>query len=271
MGKYEGYVRVYTDGSKSPLGVGAAWSSDNFENTVKLNLNSSIFQAELYAIFAAIEFHTDRKIPKILICTDSLSALKAILKIKSNEPLVVKIRNRISSSPSKIALLWIPAHSGLTGNERADQLAKIGAALGEIRETGTSHTDTKKLIKKEVWEAFQRTWDEGNVNNKLGEIKPSVKPWKTAHLMNKKDEIVITRLRLGHTRITHEHLFERREVNKCICGENISVAHIFTCANLTNVRYRFSVRGLETLKCDDIESQQNVIKYIKAIKLYFCI
>lgn len=266
--KYKHYTRVFTDGSKSAIGVGAAWTSDIWENHVKLDDNTSIFHAELYAILMALEFLVEKKISKVVVCTDSLSSLKAIQKIRSSDPLVIQIRNVISSSDSKFAFLWIPAHSNITGNERADFLAKLGSEIGERRNTGLTHVDMKQRIKRGIWLAYQELWDSNKGYQKLGEIKSHVRPWKTAHLLNKRDEVIITRLRLGHTRLTHEHLFERREVNKCVCGADISVKHIFTCINLVDVRYRFSISDLETLKLDDIVSQHNVIKYVKAIKYH---
>lgn len=248
--------------------MGAAWASNEWEMCVKLDDNTSIFHAELYAIFMAMEFLIERGYSKALICTDSLSGIKAIEKIKCFDPLVVKIRNLINAGKTKFVLMWIPAHVGLEGNERADELAKKGAKEGETREIGLIHGDIKKLIKRETLKIFQSDWDAEKSKQKLGMVKDSVKPWKTSHLLVKKDEVVITRLRLGHTRLTHEHIFDRGVRERCVCGVELSVEHIFSCRNYADVRYKFSIRGIDTLKCDDVESQQNVIKYIKAIRYY---
>lgn len=259
---------MYTDGSKSPHGVGAAWKSMQWEMCVKLPDDTSVFHAELFAIGMALDFF-NKRVKKVLICTDSLSALNAIRKIKCFDPLVVDIRNKIKATQAKIAFLWIPAHSGITENEKVDALAKFGAVNGELREIGLTHEDAKRKINRETWNLFQNEWNECRGEHKLGEIKPSVRPWKFSHLLKKKDEVIITRLRLGHTKLTHEYLMSGEVRNKCVCLEDLSVVHIFTCRNLVDVRYRFSIRGLETLKVDDIENQENVIKYIKAIKYYF--
>lgn len=268
LSRYEEYKAIYTDGSKSPQGVGASWVSAEWEMCVKLPSMTSIFHAELYAIYIALEFFTERE-NNILICTDSLSSLNAIKKVKCYDPLVVKIRNKVKASGAKVAFLWIPAHTGIKGNERADELAKIGAVHGEFRDIGITHEDNRKNINREVWRKFQGEWDSCRQNHKLGDIKPTVRPWKTAHLLPKKEEVIITRLRLGHTRLTHEFLISKEARNKCVCTEDLTVEHIFRCANLANVRYRFMIRGMETLKNDDVESQQRIINYIRAIKYYF--
>lgn len=269
LARYKNYTCIFTDGSKNQHGVGAAWTSGTYENFVKLNDFTSVFQAELYAILMAMEFFIERKTPKILICTDSLSSLNTILKIKSTDPLVVNIRNKICSPHTTTVFLWTPAHAGIPGNERADFLAKLGAERGEVRETGLAHADLKKQVKRVAWEIFQSQWDAIKGSNKLGDFKNSVRPWKNSHLLCKRDERVITRLRIGHTRLTHEHLMTKGEINKCVCNQPISVNHIFTCPNLAQVRLRFSIRGLETLSLDDVESQVKIISYIKAIKYYY--
>ena len=49
---------------------------------------------------------------------------------------------------------------------------------------------------------WQERWDE-EVDNKLHAIMPQIDEKYYSRCTNKKDEVIINRLRIGHTRLTH--------------------------------------------------------------------
>ena len=61
---------------------------------------------------------------KILICSDSLSALQSTQYLYSNLSIVQKKHDLINKSSKSFKFLWIPSHAGIRGNEKADLLAK---------------------------------------------------------------------------------------------------------------------------------------------------
>ena len=52
-------------------------------------------------------------------------------------------------------------------------------------------------------------WDTA-VDNKLHSIKPILSEWRPAYRMDRKEEVVLTRLRIGHSYATHSFLLKDR-------------------------------------------------------------
>ena len=69
------------------------------------------------------------------------------------------------------------------------------------------------------------SWNETPFN-KLKEIKPVIKESKSVISNIRREEVVLTRLRIGHTRITHSWLLNRDEQPNCIgCDVPFTVKH----------------------------------------------
>ena len=86
-------INIYTDGSKMDNGVGCAYFAQNTQQNFKLDRNSSIFTAELYAILKAVQLIENSNYRNFTILTDSKSAMQAIADICSNHPIVNKIQS----------------------------------------------------------------------------------------------------------------------------------------------------------------------------------
>ena len=94
---------------------------------------------------------------------------------------------------------------GISGNERANSTAK--AALQKfVSECLISYTDTYQYISQYVRDLWQREWDTA-VNNKLHAIKPLIGQQPSAYRSVRRDEVVLSRLKLGHSYLTHSYLF----------------------------------------------------------------
>jgi len=57
-------------------------------------------------------------------------------------------------------------------------------------------------------EEWQDSWD-SNSTNKLFSIKPVLGKNKPSTSLSRRDETVITQLRIGHSRMTHSYLLSR--------------------------------------------------------------
>lgn len=86
----------------------------------KLPHETSIFSAESLGIQNAIS-HAMTLVPEeILIISDSLSALLALKNPYPKNEIILYIQEKLSNSRKKIEFLWVPSHTGISGNELAE-------------------------------------------------------------------------------------------------------------------------------------------------------
>jgi ribonuclease HI len=185
MAKYDDFVPFYTDGSKTEEGVGCSAVVWYKKMKRRLPAQTSVYSAEATAIYdAGKEELIDWE--KHLILTDSLSTILAIQNNNKN-PLIQKITKQLHDGGGNLRLKWIPGHSGIEGNEEADQEAKAATTLSHSSLFLTSE-DAVAYVKK-----MSRT------------NKPHVPKDIT-----RKEQVALARWRMGYPRETRGHLIEPR-------------------------------------------------------------
>ena len=266
--EYPDFQHIYTDGSKDGPNVASACVSQNHTRKCRLPDNASIFTAEIQAINMALDYIKDANLSKVLIFSDSLSVLQSINNCKLDNPLVQDILLRFHNLSSKhIILCWLPSHTGIKGNEKADLAAK-SALLLPPSNFKLPYTDFKPVINKYLFNKWQSVWDTA-VHNKLHSIKPILSEWRPAYRMDRKEEVVLTRLRIGHSYATHSYLLKGEEQPMCIpCDTPFTIKHVLLyCVDFENARNRYY--RVSTLK-ELFESVEisNIFLYLKEIGLY---
>ncbi|KAI5728073.1 hypothetical protein M8J77_011106 [Diaphorina citri] len=254
---------IYTDGSKNSVAVSSAFCSQNIKFSTRLHPLLSICNAELTAILFAInlfvssQLNEDNQNRSIIICSDSLSSLQTLQNNFSLNPIAAEIRNLILKNKSKlnVQFIWVPSHVGIAGNEEADRLAKEALTSAHPSVNQIPIPDYKAYSKKKILESWNSEWHNLQ-NNKLREIKPENKPWNPPYVINRKDQVCLIRLRIGHTNTTHVHLMKRENPPICVpCGCRITVKHILNeCQNYSNVRTSLNLSStlLSCLRDNDI-------------------
>jgi ribonuclease HI len=132
-----GTVKCFTDGSRINGRVGAGYCimvDDTVvaEKAIPLGTYPTVFQAEVTAIHeAAEELLKFASLGKIVIHSDSQAALMALNSASVTAATVLSTMQNLDvlAMEQEVKLTWVRAHVGLVGNERADTLAKKGAAL----------------------------------------------------------------------------------------------------------------------------------------------
>ena len=78
-----------------------------------------------------------------------------------------------------------------------------------------SKEDLYKQIEMNIKAEWENKW--GNNSNKcsLNKKKTSVFDRNPALKFNRRDQVLITRLRIGHSQITHQHLINKEERKMC--------------------------------------------------------
>ncbi|KAE9532668.1 hypothetical protein AGLY_009749 [Aphis glycines] len=143
--------KMYTDAFKNQIGVGAAVVWNNIEFMYKLPNSCSVFTVESIAIIKALELITVHQIQDTIIFTDSLSAINNIKNTNNPSDIGLYIQNKIYTLKKinnfKIKLFWIPGHSNIIENERADLAAKTAISSSLSSPTYIiSYRDIQALI-----------------------------------------------------------------------------------------------------------------------------
>ena len=182
----------------------------------------------------------DANLSKFLMLSDSLSVLQSINNCKLDNTLVQDILIRFHNMSSRhIILCWLPSHTGIKGNEKADIAAKSALVLPPLN-FKLPYTDFKTIMNKYLFNKWQSVWDTA-VDNKLHSIKPVLSEWQPAYRMGHKDEIVLTRLGTGHSYATHSYLLKGDEQPMCIpCDAPFTIKHVLlNYVDFENARNRY--------------------------------
>lgn len=99
----------------------------------------------------------------------------------------------------QVRFRWIPGHASINGNTEADRLANEARWQPAI-ETPLPGEDALRSVKEAIRRCWQNQWH-GKRDVKLCEIKHDTFRWKDRD--NAADQRALTRLRRGHTRLTH--------------------------------------------------------------------
>ena len=155
---------------------------------------------------------------------------------------------------------------GIQGNDKADSLAKAAINIPPYKTSKLPYTDLKHKIKQIISKRWQQLWDE-NAQNKLRQIEPLLKERKREASNTRKEETILSRLRIGHTRLTHNFILKEEPPPKCPCGNHYTIRHILIeCTNLSCIRKIFyKVNSMKELF--EKINPKNIIEYLKRIGL----
>ena len=146
-------------------------------------------------------------------------------------------------------------------------MAKIGLEMAPTN-TKVPHTDMKLAINKLILSGWQNRWD-SQVSNKLRSIQENIKPKSQTPQNRRRDETVLTRIRLGHSYMTHTYLLKNEDRPRCIqCNTDLSLHHILLdCVDFSDARKRFyNCRTLKQLF--DMNIPKQIISFLKEIGIY---
>ena len=214
---------VYTDGSATAGttngGAGVVITQGDpteyaeIETIKKKGANkTSSYEEEVAAMSTACEWIQQECTAedKVVICTDSLSLCQALESLNEGVDPTIK---QISKCDAEITVQWVPAHTGIPGNEAADLAAKeatrspglgrpisFSSACAFIRHSVLDDPPTDSGDKRimEIYGAYNHRRDK-------------------AQIQNREDQVHLSRLRSGnHPSMNYyQHKFDERIENVC--------------------------------------------------------
>ena len=137
----------YTDASSVGAQLAASVVHKEEEILIRLNDSASVLDAEMTAIRVALENASGTR-DKITIHTDSLTDINIPNNINLNT-ITRAIRDAASRLTQRPTINWIPANTGIPGNENADQAVKRGLQLDRIHTTVNKSTFREQTRMKE--------------------------------------------------------------------------------------------------------------------------
>ena len=247
--------------------VGYAAVFQNQELLKRLPNESSIYSAKVIAIDLAMNIITNHKSSKFIIYSDSKSVLQALQSKDSSSPLITRLLDKMNTlSKNNSIFTWIPSHIGIQGNERAAWAAKK-ALQTHISNIKIPYTDLKPLINKFILKKWQKSWDD-QTQNKLHHIQDTIGEWPAGYRRNRKEEVIIFRLRIGHTHITHSHLLKGEDSPVCsTCKVPPTVKHILiNCDSFCQICPKhYQTNNLKNFKNSKPEE---ILSFLKEINLF---
>ena len=100
------------------------------------------------------------------------------------------------------------------------------------------YSDLKPLVNSFIQKLVQTKWDVAVYGRDLYLVKPTLGPPKKFQHLTRAKEVVITRLRIGHTKAIKSHILSRGPPTACHhCGQTLTIEHILLeCAVLQECR-----------------------------------
>ncbi|XP_025190911.1 uncharacterized protein LOC112591338 [Melanaphis sacchari] len=263
--KFKNYYHFYTDASKTTNET----ITHRDENSLhKLDPLSSIYSAETFAILEATLTALSSNHTKVLILSNSMSAVTSIANVHTKCNLTHSIQNIILSTDKFIKLMWVPFHIDIPGNELA---MKAASSPDTKIYTYVTYDDVIRALKTKLYTLWQNQWEkQSNQNNKLRQIKPLTKKWPDPPVkLTRHEETMIAKVRIGHTRITHSYLMSRELKPRCeTCNCELTVNHIFLeCPTYHNARSKANINTSSLKDALGPRIEKNIANFIKMADL----
>jgi ribonuclease HI len=183
----------YTDGSKKDNKTAAAYcllqqqgqgqgQGQRYTKATNQNLGEymEIMDAELFAVYKALESIPYATQEQIYVFIDSQAALKRLDKVSTTGGqqyvhAIIQLCKKLQQQNNTLYFSWVPGHKDVIGNEHADRLAKAGLERKTSKEAYTSQSNLRKQIKAKALQDWRTSWFTAKDQQKGKQYKQNTK------------------------------------------------------------------------------------------------
>ena len=162
-----------------------------------------------------------------MIYTDNSDTIKQLLDTNTNKPIIQEIRHKVTKLNGKILICY----SKFSQDKNYVHLRQLTIQAIELEFADTPQyleiKDIQNEINRKIYNHWNTLWNDDNNISTLRKIKQKATDKNPTSSMQRKDQIVIMRLRIGHTKITYQHLMNKEKQKVCEqCNTKLTVKHI---------------------------------------------
>ena len=272
--RYRDHIPIFMDGSKEGNKVGYAVHTEYGDLTGALHGRASIFTAEARALTHALDWIKVSGHRKFIIFSDSKSCLQAILQHQPTNSIIREIQQNhtdLKKVRKEVIFCWLPSHIGITGNEKADQAAKWALAQ-EPDVSAIPHTDLLPLSREHIRSQWQNDWNKKK-DNHLYSVQPTLEQRSDKRKragLTRPEQVKMARLKIGHTRLTHEHRLKGVAEPMCQeCNAILTVEHILlNCKKFENSRKNHLKNVTSMKNVFDNNECKTILNFLREVKLF---
>lgn len=273
---YNSHV-YFTDGSvkRDSSGYGALYMRDHSIIKGQCGKYANTTQTELTAIHACCIHAIKHELTgPICIYSDSLGALNALKSCTVNSRLALEcvlLLEKLAQG-GEISVIWLPAHSGIYGNEVADKIAKYAAtevAYGPEPLLAIERSIIKKTNDTWLKEQTMLVWrgTQGLEHTKCFIDETSFAISEQLIEMSKRDIRITIGLITGHCKL-NQHLMRlgiRNDPDCDLCGRDRETAEHFLCKceSLKNIRKKHFANSILDPRELCKNNLPKIVKYYK--------
>jgi len=196
-------AKIYTDGStlhrtKSGSGVHIMLPNKIINTSSRNTDGTSNFTAEVKAIQIGLERFLEENVQvnQLFIISDSQSAINSVANCyTSRDDLLQTIAKLVDKLPqhTELHLQWVPSHTGILGNETADQLAKLGTTAQQTSQQPLTASEQKSRRIAQV----KKSWRDNLNHHWYVESSPGA---TIALQLSREEQTTLSRMKSGHLR-----------------------------------------------------------------------